>query len=341
MIKQLPNLDASSGINSSPHAVILGAGASVACCLNGDANGLKLPVMNDLVSTLSLKKEIEACGLNPRDNFELLYSKIHEMGREETLLKIDQSVRNFFGALQLPDEVTIYDKLILGLRRKDILVSFNWDPLLAQAYRRWRHLGNHLPQLVFLHGNVDVMVDDQNRASKFAFDITEADAGFVPSKLLYPVEEKDYVSDAFIKSQWDLAEDLLNRSYLVTIIGYSAPKTDVKAKELLLNAWSNNPTRTLAEFSIIDIADRDIIEGAWADFRADTHSSIFDNFATDLVCKYPRRSCDAFAHATLQQNPWTEDPFPDSISLAEIESWVAPLIEEEESGKFSGVPHHR
>ncbi|MFW6223076.1 MAG: hypothetical protein ACOC3T_05645 [Bacteroidota bacterium] len=35
-------------VNNRPHVVILGAGASAAAFPQGDANGKKLPVMNDL-----------------------------------------------------------------------------------------------------------------------------------------------------------------------------------------------------------------------------------------------------------------------------------------------------
>jgi len=68
---------------------------------------------------------------------------------------LDSAVRKYFGALELPDEPTFYDYLVLSLRPKDAIITFNWDPLLIQAYKRWRHLGRVLPDLIFLHGNVD------------------------------------------------------------------------------------------------------------------------------------------------------------------------------------------
>ena len=62
--------------------------------------------------------------------------------------------------------------------------------------------------------------------------------------------------------------------------------------------------------------------------------------AADLMMHHPRRSCEAFAFATLQQAPWREDPFPTSCSITELEEWIRPLIEEEASGKLSGEPLH-
>ena len=48
----------------------------------------------------------------------------------------------------IPDDVTLYDYLVLSLTDKDAIISFNWDPFLVQAYRRNIDVGN-LPQLIF------------------------------------------------------------------------------------------------------------------------------------------------------------------------------------------------
>ncbi|MBU4399752.1 MAG: hypothetical protein KKE86_10510, partial [Planctomycetes bacterium] len=45
-----------------PHVVILGAGASLAACPNGDALGRQLPLMANLVEILDLKDLIAGTG---------------------------------------------------------------------------------------------------------------------------------------------------------------------------------------------------------------------------------------------------------------------------------------
>lgn len=55
---------------------------------------------------------------------------------------------------------------------------------------------------------------------------------------------------------------------------------------------------------------------------------------------HPRRTCEAFAFATLQQDPWHEDRYPEVKTLSELEAWIRPLIDEELTGKLSGKPHH-
>jgi hypothetical protein len=51
----MPSLPAHDGkFVLSPHVVLLGAGASLAAFPNGDANGNKLPLMNDLIATVGI-----------------------------------------------------------------------------------------------------------------------------------------------------------------------------------------------------------------------------------------------------------------------------------------------
>lgn len=142
-----------------PHVVILGAGASRASFPKGDMNGNKLPLMNDFVDTLGLLdilNEIEV----PYDgqNFEVIYDYLHQnYGGSSFLNEIQSKIYNYFSQLRLPMEITIYDKLVLSLREKDIIATFNWDPFLVQAYQRNSHIAP-LPKMAHLHGNVAIGV---------------------------------------------------------------------------------------------------------------------------------------------------------------------------------------
>lgn len=336
----LPALDIKTGINGSPHVIILGAGASKACCPNGDRFGKHLPVMADLVDTVGLREILERNGAEIENNFEDIYSRIHSSGDQNTLDELDKKIREYFGGLRLPETPTLYDYLILSLRPKDAIITFNWDPLLPQAFQRWRHLGNVLPEIHFLHGNVDIGIDIERKASRFLSDGPARGYNITPTTLLYPVDKKDYTADPFIADQWLAAGFFLSNAYYATIYGYSAPKSDVEARSLLLNAWRENSTRELAQFSIVDIRKADEVETAWSDFIVRNHGGASNDFAWNYLMRHPRRTCEAFAFATLQQQPWKEDPFPEAKSLSELEKWVAPLLTEETSGKLAGKPHH-
>ncbi len=42
--------------------------------------------------------------------------------------------------------------------------------------------------------------------------------------------------------------------------------------------------------------------------------------------------------ATLQNDPWQENPVPRFKSLAQLHAWIAPLLAEENKGRFTGNP---
>ena len=296
--------------------------------------------MSDFVETVEVESIIRKCGHDPAHNFEEIYSQIYEEGNTTIIGELDAAVRSYFSLLALPDQPTLYDYLVLGLRPKDLIVTFNWDPLLPQAYKRWRHLGNVLPQLTFLHGNVEIGVDREKKATGFMSDRRYSAHTLEPTSLLYPVEHKDYNADPFIAEQWCMTTDYLTEAYYVTVYGYSAPTTDVEARALLLKAWRDNPTRELAEIGIVDIREPEEVKASWLDFIVRTHGSASKDFSYSFLMRHPRRSCEAFAFATLQQDPWREDPFPTECSLDDLQSWIEPLIEEEKTEKLSGIPLH-
>ena len=104
-----------------PHVVILGAGASRAACPDGDKNGRRLPVMEDLVSVLRLRDLLTKNGIaGANDNFEVLYSSLYSDTSSSSIAhEIEKAVHDYFSALELPDRPTVYDHLLLSVRKKD------------------------------------------------------------------------------------------------------------------------------------------------------------------------------------------------------------------------------
>lgn len=120
-----------------PHVVILGAGASRAAAPRGEGNDKILPLMADLVEVVRLEALRQALGVDDcRRNFEEIFSDFHRDGRTADISQVERALFEYFAQLKLPAEPTLYDHLILSLRRKDLIATFNCDPLLLQAYRR-------------------------------------------------------------------------------------------------------------------------------------------------------------------------------------------------------------
>lgn len=320
--------------------VLFGAGASLAAFPNGDANGRKLPLMRNVIEVVGLGDLLIAHGVHENhEDFEAVYDSLAtENANPELLQTLEDHLHNYFAAMRLPEEVTLYDLLLLSLREKDVIATFNWDPFLAQAFRRNSSI-RRLPRILFLHGNVEVGACREHRSSGFIEQrCSECGNLIEPSRLLFPVKHKDYTSDPFIRNEWEHLQWALEHAYLVTIFGYSAPVTDVEARSLLLRKWMENPTRELAEIDIVDIRLREDIERSWSDFFVRQHYGIFPDVRRTTFFHHPRRSCEAFAMATLQQDPWPENDFPSSRHLEDLHAWLRPLLEEEDKEMFSGKP---
>ena len=70
-------------------------------------------------------------------NFEEIYSLISEKPEYRDLqTEIEKAVFDYFSELRLPETPTLYDILVLSLRQKDVIATFNWDPFLIQACQR-------------------------------------------------------------------------------------------------------------------------------------------------------------------------------------------------------------
>ena len=331
----LPRFDIKKNQIQNPHVVILGAGASIAACPNGDRNGLTLPSLQNIQEVTELSElfaRIEVVEGSLGDGFEAKYSKLVHLGNySDEIDQINVSVWKYFAKLELPNTITPYDLLILGLREKDSIFTFNWDPFLLQALRRCSGVAK-LPSVHFLHGCVDVAFCSSCKVkSNLGIACPRCGGEMKPSHLLFPVTDKDYDSDPLIKDEWDALRHALDDAYFVTVFGYSAPVTDVAARLIMINAFSSSRFRELSEVEIIDIRLREDIEESWKDFFFSHHYAIFDSFEHSQINSHFRRSCDAFAMASLQCNPVPENRPTGLNTIEDLRQFTMPLHQEEQT----------
>lgn len=321
------------GAVQNPHLWVLGAGASFAAAPDGDANGSPLPLLRNLAHVIGIADEVTHQGLADLVNdFEGLYSFIFDKPEYVELRDLaEEKVLAYFEKLRLPSTPTVYDYLVLGLRKKDLIATFNWDPFLLQAYRRnFDAARGNLPYICFLHGNVAAgcCVQDQ-KAGAVGARCSKCGNLLEPTKLLFPVERKNYNDDSFIKSQWEQTTDFADIAYIFSVFGYSAPKTDVEARTLLKSAWTTSKYARQSELEVIDVKSDEELEQAWSEFQFSHHFRYHHDFSECLLYKRPRRSCELL-YSWLLDVEWTEDkPYPDCQTLEELHDWIAPLIEEE------------
>jgi len=179
---------------------------------------------------LNLESLFRSWSINPNQNFETIFSDLFERGETTKIDQIQEIVEEYFGTLELPDTPTIYDHLVLSLREHDLIATFNWDPLLVYAYSRSSQAGLSLPRLAFLHGNTKIGYCPKDRVTGFiANPCSGCGKPLVRTPLLYPVQKKDYAGNTFIANEWKLLRNGFENAFMITIFGYSGPKTDAEA----------------------------------------------------------------------------------------------------------------
>lgn len=315
------------------HVVILGSGASFAAFPQGDKNGRKLPLMRNIVDVVGLGSLLDEAGINEhRDNFEKLYSELVTAGQHPDLVaKLDQAIFKYFASMELPDEPTLYDHLVLSLRNKDIIATFNWDPFLVQAIAR-NGDSNNLPNLLFLHGNTAIgycMDHKLIRVGRRGHNCPVCAKPFQDSRLLYPVGQKDYNNDPFIANSWELLQRHLKSAYVVTTFGYSAPVTDVEAIGLLKDAWGDPQKRELEEVEVIDIKDEEALYHTWEPFIHSHHFQTTNSFFNSIIGRSPRRSCEAMWMMLMEAVFIDTNLIPHGASWEELRQFYAILFEDE------------
>ncbi|MFV0376337.1 MAG: hypothetical protein ACK5JD_03440 [Mangrovibacterium sp.] len=281
----IPYFDIGQNRNFHPHVVILGAGASLAAQPNGDKYGRKLPTLKNIVEITGIESNLKNLGVNlPVDDFEDVFDTLQkEQSENPNFIEIKEIIYDYFSNIMIPDELTLYDKLVLSLRETDLIATFNWDPLLCLAFQRNRHI-KELPQLAFLHGNVFVGRCSKHGTTGFInCACSKCFKKFEKVNLLYPIKNKNYNQDKFINQEWKLLQNFLEYAFMITIFGYSAPKTDVAARELMFKVWSENRIRDFAEIQIIDVKPKDKIHDNWHEFFIKHHYSIIENFSDSFT----------------------------------------------------------
>ena len=317
-----------------PHLVMLGAGGSRAAFPNGDRNGRRLPVMADFVEVIAPLKELfEKEGINwARQDFESLYSEIVSDGSETSIKdEVENIVFDYFGAMELPGEATLYDALVLSLRDKDVIATFNWDPFLIQAYRRCVSLTRSLPYLLFLHGNVAHGFCARDRVSgPRGARCSHCRRPFEPDQLLYPVTKKDYSLTPSIAHQWQDFQQILKDALVVTIFGYGAPASDKDAIDLMSKAWGGWRDREFEEIEIIDIRSQEELRETWGRFIHTHHYEVYDRFWDSFLANHPRRSVEAFYNQFIEAKFISDNRIPSVSSLDELLNWFRPIVAAEE-----------
>lgn len=326
------------------HVVILGAGASIASTFrNPESKGKRLPSMDNFIELVGLSDIVRSLPENLRaKNFEQLYSNLHnDNPNSDEILEIQRRVYDYFKDMKLPEnEATIYDFLVLSLRPRDLIATFNWDPFLYQAFCRNSHIAD-MPYLAFLHGSVSIGYSKEDkRCGPVGMQMRRDGGFFAPTPLLYPVSQKNYTEDEFISMEWDRVKRWLNEESTkrVTVFGYGAPDTDVEAVSLMNTAWGTASKRNMEQFEIIDIRPEEEGVKRWNNFIHSHHYDYTNDYFNSSLAYNPRRTFESYHQhnlpITIDEAFSESNPISSDIkTLQELWDWHEPLVVAENEWK--------
>ena len=330
-------------MRNRPHLFILGAGATKATIPNGDKNGQLSPVMEDFMQEIGIDGLLNGIDLKTNSkNIEDIYSELAENpNNKEVVCKIEEAILSHYREMRIPDTPTLYDYLLLSLREKDCIATFNWDPLLIQAFNRVNKITRNLPQMLFLHGCVDVGICEAcNHFEPFRnIFCQKCGRELANPRLLYPVGQKSYSQDIYIKDSWNAFTWYLERACIVTIWGYSAPKSDSEAKKMMLKAFSAD-YRPLDQIEVIDIADEEKLHQTWRPFVKNTnyHLNIHKSLLNSIIAEFPRRSIEGYVKRYIEGWWGTSNlRIKECSSFDQMGLLMKPLLENEANNDYSVI----
>ena len=257
-------------------------------------------------------------------NFEDIFSDLHASNEAEKLKQIQDVVENYFEGIEIPEHPTIYDHLVLSLRDEDLIATFNWDPLLLQAYLRNRKAGLSMPKLAFLHGNALVGYCLKDKVCGLASDRCRRCGDlFARATLLYPIKEKNYSADLFIANEWKRLEWGFAHAFMITIFGYSCPNSDQEAIVHMHEAWGDKNERNMEQTALIINPNRSEDEARqnWDGFIHTHHYEIHKDFYESWIANHPRRTGEAWWNQYFEAKFITNNPIPRHRNFNELWKW--------------------
>ena len=312
-----------------PHVVLLGAGASLDAFPDGDASGHRVPLMHNLVDVVGLRSLIAraAAELHNEKNFEEIYSTLATTSRYGDLVKdIENKIDAYFSSLKIPKETTKYDYLILSLREKDAIFTFNWDPFLFDVYRRNSHIAS-LPKTFFLHGNVRIGICPNHPEvlgeRRGLCSICSKRLEDVP--LLYPIGKKDYSSHEYIRGSWEAARYFFEEAFVLTIFGYGAPVSDADAVDLLRSGWIGRSDRKIEHVEIVDVVSSSVLYERWRDFTPTGHLKPICSIWDSWIMMHPRRSVESLMRSVYCGEPSGTFPLVTSARLQRVHEQILDI----------------
>ncbi len=133
----------------------------------------------------------------------------------------------------------------------------------------------------------------------------------------------------FNSGEWKDLIYLMNRAFMITIFGYGAPKSDMRAVELMKKGWGNKIKRNMEQTEIIDKKPEKELRSTWNPFIHTHHYEVHDNFYDSWIANHPRRTGEAYLNQYYYGNFIENNPIPKDADFPDLWEWYEKLSYEE------------
>ncbi|MBP5641041.1 MAG: hypothetical protein J6X55_16290 [Victivallales bacterium] len=331
-------------MKKQPHIMLLGAGASVAVMKD---LGLTAPSpMKGFLKNAGLEDCLKGVTLKTKsDNLEDIYQELCVSPEHKDICqKLELGIVEYMRGFHLPKgRLSIYERIILSMTGNDRIYSFNWDPLLPEAfanvldaYRQWLipTPQEHLPEIHYLHGNVAVgyCAEHENLEDGFSGrKCTQCGKTYIDTELLYP-NGKKVPTDCYGKTVFNWFKEDLFRSPFLTVFGYSAPDADNDYIADILSNWKGTQYGNLffKHIEVIDIAHGNHLWRKWRPFYKDrSYFSYYKAISKSYLFNHPRTMINDWIEEKYNGN-WNipKNPLPRINKWTDALRFFRPLLQE-------------
>ncbi|MEO9276272.1 MAG: hypothetical protein ABI340_00620, partial [Nitrososphaera sp.] len=193
---------------------------------------------------------------------------------------------------------------------------------LIHAYLRNNKSGLKLPTLAFLHGNVSIGYCEKDKTAGVAgMKCTKCGLPYTRSPLLFPIKKKNYTENTFISNQWKILKKGFQNAFMITIFGYSGPKTDVEAISAMQEAWGHQDDRRLEQTTFITTQSEESVHKNWQSFIHSHHYEVNHDFYDSWIANHPRRTGEAYWNQYREAKFIDHNPIPRNLDFQELWKW--------------------
>ena len=123
-------------------------------------------------------------------------------------------------------------------------------------------------------------------------------------------------------------------AFMITIFGYSGPKTDTEAIDAMKKAWGDKNKRAMEQTTFITTQSDDEVSKNWEPFIHTHHYEVASDFYNSWISNHPRRTGEAYLNQYLEAKFIADNPVPQDFDFQALWKWYGQFNNAENNTKI-------